>query len=103
MDHTTLKMDTLDQIRKERISIDVFKSLNNSCPSPLRNMFERVDHGKDTRGNGSRLILPKVKTEAGRKTFAFQGVQIFNGLSTDLRNESYFVYFKRKIDTVNFL
>ena len=33
--NTTLKMDTLDQIRKKRASIDVLKSLNDSCPPPL--------------------------------------------------------------------
>eukprot|EP00795_Rhopilema_esculentum_P006488 gene6488-11942_t len=33
--NTTLKMDTLDQIPKKRVSIDVFKSLNDSCPPPL--------------------------------------------------------------------
>ena len=65
--------------------------------------FEQFDHGKDTRGNGSRLVLPKVKTEAGRKTFAFQGALIFNGLLTDLMNEPYFVNFKRKIDTLSFV
>ena len=58
--NTTLKMDTLDQIRKKRVSVDVFKSLNDSCPPPRRSMFERCDHGKDTRGNGSRHRLPKV-------------------------------------------
>ena len=100
---TLLMMDTLDQIRKKRVSIDVFKSLNDSCPPPLRKMFERFDHGKDTRGNGSRLVLPKVKTEAGRKTFAFQGALIFNGLPTDLMNEPYFVNFKRKKDTLSFV
>ena len=100
---TLLKTDTLDQIRKKRVSIDVFKSLNDSCPPLLRNMFERFDHGKETRGNGSRLVLPKVKTEAGRKTFAFQGALIFNGLPTDLMNEPYFINFKRKIDTLSFV
>ena len=75
--YTTLRMDTLDQIRKKRVSIDVLKSLNDYCPPPLRNMFKRFNHGRDTRGNGSRLILPRVKTEAGRKTFAFQDVVIF--------------------------
>ena len=100
---TLLKMDTLDQIRKKRVSIDVFESLNDSCPPLLRNMFERFDHGKVTRGNGSRLVLPKVKTEAGRKTFAFQGALIFNGLPTDFMNEPYFINFKRKIDTLSFV
>ena len=65
-------------------------------------MLERFDHGKDTRGNGSRLVLPKVITEAGRKTFAFQGALIFNGLPIDLINEAYFVNFKRTIRLVLF-
>ena len=66
-------------------------------------MFERFDHGKDTQGYGSRLVLPKVRTEAGRKTFAFQGALIFNGLPIDLINEAYFVNFKRKIDSLSFV
>ena len=45
--NTTLKMDTLDEIRKKRVSIDVFNSLNDFRPPPLRSMFERFDHGKD--------------------------------------------------------
>ena len=69
---TLLKMDTLDQIRKKRVSIDVFKSLNDSCPPLLRNMFERFDHGKDTRGNGSRLVLPKVKQKLEEKHLPFK-------------------------------
>ena len=70
--HTTLMMDTLDQILKKRVSIDVFQSLNDSCHPPLRNMFERFNHSKDTQGNGLSLKLPKNKTVAWRKTFAFK-------------------------------
>ena len=66
-------------------------------------MFERVDHGQGHTRKCSRLILPKVKTEAGRNTFTFKGVVIFNGLPNDIRNESYLVNFKQKIDTVNFI
>ena len=78
------------------------KSLNDSCPPPLRNLFKRFNHGKDTRGNGSLLIVPRVETEAGRKTLTFQGALIFNGLSSDHQNESFFVNFKRKIDNLSF-
>ena len=62
--NTTLKIDTLDQVRKKRVTIDVYKALNGSCPPPLRNMFKRFNHGKDKRENCSRLILPKVKTDS---------------------------------------
>ena len=60
------------------------------------------NHCKDRRGNCSRLILPKVKTEACRKTFAFQGTLIVNGLTTHIRNKPYFVSFKQKIDNLSF-
>ena len=68
----------------------------------LKNIFTKFDHGKNTRGNGSLLILPKVTCESGRKTFAFQGASIYNGLPSDVRNEKYFVNFKRKINTLCF-
>ena len=68
----------------------MYKSLNDSSPSPLRDIFVRFMHAKDTRVNGSRLILPEVITEAGRKTFAFQGALIFNGLPASIRDAHYF-------------
>ena len=66
-------------------------------------MFQRFNHGRDTQGNGSHLILPRVKTEVGSKMFAFHSAVIFNGLSSDLQNESSFVNFKRKIDNLSFV
>ena len=59
-------------------------------------------HGKDTGGNGYRLILPKVKKESGRKTFAFQSALIFNGLPASIRDERYFLTFKRKVKNLSF-
>ena len=93
----TLNWDSLEQTRKKRISIDVFKSVNGICTESLKNIFTKFDHGKNTRGNGSLLVLPKVRCESGRKTFAFQGASIYNNLPSDVRNEKYFVNFKRKI------
>ncbi len=76
----TLKWDSLEQTRKKRISIDVFRAVNGICTESLKNIFTKFDHGKNTRGNGSRLVLPKVRCESGRKTFAFQGASIYNSL-----------------------
>ena len=78
------------------------KSVNGICTESLKNIFIKFDHGKNTRGNGSLLVLPKVRCESGRKTFAFQGVSIYNSLPSDVRNEKYFVNFKRKINTLCF-
>ena len=80
----------------------MYKLLNDSCPSPLRNIFVRFEHAKNTRGNASQIILPKVKTEAGRQTLAFQGALIFNGLPANIREERYYLTFKRRIKNLSF-
>ena len=98
----TLNWDSLEQTRKKRISIDVFKSVNGICTESLKNIFTKFDHGKNTHGNGSLLVLPKVRCESGRRTFAFQGASIYNNLPSDVRNEKYFVNFKRKLNTLCF-
>ena len=97
-----LTENTLDQVWKKRVSIDVFKLLNVSCRFPLQKMFKRLNYGKDTRGNGSRLMLPKVKSEAGRKSFDFQNALSFYGLPIDIINESHFLNFERKIYSRSF-
>ena len=43
-----------------------------------------------------------MRCESGRKIFAFQGASIYNNLPSDVRNEKYFVNFKRKINTLCF-
>ena len=60
-----LKMDPLAQAWSKRVSVDAYKSLYGSCPLPFLNMFVRLKHYTDRQGNSSRLILPKVKTQAG--------------------------------------
>ena len=69
----------------------------------IENMFKRYAHEKDTRGNGSHLLQPKARIEAGSKTFAFQGALIFNGLLADLWKEPYFINFKQRLDSLGFV
>ena len=76
----SLKWDSLEQTRKKRTSIDVFKSVNGNCTESLKNIFTKFDHGKNIRGNGSLLVLTKVRCESRRKIFAFQGATIYNNL-----------------------
>ena len=82
--------------------IDVFKSLHSLCPNFPHVNFDRFNHGINTRNNNSRLVIPKVKTEAGRKSFCVQGALLFNSLSEEIRNEISCINFKRKVKTVTF-
>ena len=92
-----LNIPSLKTLREQRVAIDVFKSLNNIGPQLENLTFQRIAHGKNTRGNGSQLLLPKVKTKAGRKTSLFNGTKIYNSLNKNLRDEKSVILFKRKI------
>ncbi len=94
--------DNVVTCRNWRVVIDVFKSLHSLCPNFPHVNFDRFNHGINTRNNNSRLVIPKVKTEAGRKSFSVQGALLFNSLSEEIRNEISCINFKRKVKTVTF-
>ena len=88
--------------RNSRLVIDVFKTLHSLGPNFPHVNFERFNHGINTRSNNSRLVIPKVRTEAGRKSFLVQGAVLFNSLNAEIRNEISYVNFKRKVKSVIF-
>ena len=60
--------------------------------------FKCFNHTIGTRGNGNRLIVPKSKNEAGRKSFIIQGALTFNMLPDNLRKEISICRFKSIFD-----
>ena len=75
-------------------AVEVFKCLNRLAPPDFMEYFQRVKHSKATRGNELSLLLPRVKSEAGRKTFAFQGVKFFNKVPRKLQSETSILKFE---------
>ena len=61
-----------------------------------------LDHCKGTRGNDHSLLLPKVRSEAGRKIFGFLGTKIFNKLPSNMKVELSIVKFKTACKDFNF-
>ena len=92
-------LDSIEKIRNTRVAIDVFKSLHNLIPEDLNAHFKRCEHEINTRGNGSCVVvvLPKMRTETGKKSFAYQGAHIFNRLEKTTRDEIFIVLFKEKL------
>ena len=77
----------------------MFKCLHGLAPLPLQKCFTRVSHSKNTaRANNVNLSLPKVKTESGRKPFAYKGTIIFNNFPNDLKTEQSFLRFKKNCE-----
>ena len=64
--------------------------------------FQHCNHKLSTRGNGSRLIIPKTNIEAGRRSFSVQGALLFNELPEKLRNEKSLIGFKNLLRDYNF-
>ena len=69
-------------------AIEVFKYLNRILPPDYKEYVKRLDYCKGTRGNDHSLLLPKVRSEAGRKTLGFLGAKIFNKLPKNMKTES---------------
>ena len=94
---TVVKWKSISEIISQKIVWDVHKAIQRVSPPVFHNYFQVLDHGKNTRGDGNSLIVPRIKTEAGRKTFKFQGCSLFNKLPKDIKTEKSVVRFKQKL------
>ena len=64
-----------------------------------------MNYNYDTRRNNSSqtLVIPKVKTESGKRSLRFQGALVFNKLPENGRDENSFILFKKGILDLIFL
>ena len=84
-----------------RLSIlDVWKCLYGTAPKTYKNYFKRIEYNINTQNNKKNIVLPKVKTESGRKSLMFQGAKLFNLLPTDLKEESSITKFRFKTQDI---
>ena len=81
------KLENLNSKRNKACALEVFKCLNNISQHAYKIYFVRTNHCKSTRSNTKNISLPKIRSEAGRKSFAFKGAQIFNKLPDEMKTE----------------
>ena len=67
---------------------------NNVCDM-FDDYFKFKSTSINTRNNGEKLIIPKIKLEAARASFKYQGVKLLNSLSAKVRLECDFNVFKK--------
>ena len=89
-----VKFPRVNHLRNRQCALEVFKCLNGIAPKAFEHYFTRHNHKVNTRKNNKSVIIPKVRTETGRKTFSFQGAKIFNSLPNSLQTEKSFLRFK---------
>jgi hypothetical protein len=58
--------------REMDVASTIFKCIYDLLPLASCLGFSKLNHGKNTRGNGLNLVLPKVKTESGKKHLHFK-------------------------------
>jgi hypothetical protein len=77
---TDVEWKSILEIINQKTLLDVHKAIQRVSPPVFHDFFTFLNHGKNTWGDGCSLIVPRIKTEAGRKTFKFQGCKLFNEL-----------------------
>ena len=88
-----MTLPTVNHARNKRCLVEVFKYQSGLA-------LQLIDH-KETRGNSKNLLLPKVRTEAGRKSFLFQGSNLYNKLPDALTHEQSIMNLKGQCDQLN--
>ena len=64
--------NTITNKIKQRSAVEVFKHIHQLKKNDIIK-FDAYQHNISTRGNGNRLVIPKSKNEAGRRSFNTQG------------------------------
>ena len=85
----TLRWDKLEYRRNFHLNVLVYKSLTNSLPSPLCNIFLPVSnsHGHKTRSaSNGNLVPPTNRSVSAKRKFASRGATSFNLLPTRAKN-----------------
>ena len=90
----SVKLEKVSSIRNKMCALEVFKILNGVSPDAFQSYFTRVNHSQHTRANTKNIVLPKVKSEAGKKAFSFQGAKVFNKLTDEMKTETSILRFK---------
>ena len=64
----------------------------------LENYSERISHNKETRNNYIMLRVPKITLESTKRAFFYNGVVAYNALPLELRTETNYGIFCKKLD-----
>lgn len=93
-----LKWLSINQRIVYNVILMIFMMKNDLAPKYLTKklMYANEIHGRNTR-NMVELRLPKYKKESTRKSLYFRGVQLYNQINRDMKEETNVNRFKRKL------
>ena len=91
--HVDLKIPTILRVRDYNACLLAFKCMNNMTCDSFKSYLSLNYHEKTTRNNGKLTRVPKIRLEAARKSFYFQGASKYNKVTVSI------VIFKNSIRT----
>ena len=97
--HVNLKMSSILRVRDYNACLLAFKCINNMTCDSFKSYFSLNYHEKTTGNNGKLIRNPKIRLEAARKSFYFQGACKYNKLPVYIRDTDSIVIFKNSIRT----
>ena len=85
-----------EDIKKKQLCTFVQKCLyNDDICCEFKQYFKMQNTSANTRCNGTKIDVPRIKLETARKATYFQGAIIFSELSEHTRKETDFKVFKK--------
>ena len=97
--HVDLKIPSILRVRDYNACLLAFKCINNMTCDNFKSYLSLNYHEKTTRNNGKLIQVPKIRLEATRKSFYFQGARKYNKLPVYIRDTDSIVIFKNSIRT----
>ena len=88
-----------ERVKKSKAKL-MFKALNNLAPDYVTSKFKKFKqvHNICTRNSNHNLVLPKVKSNFGKRTFSFSGAKLWNHLPTEMKLCTTLISFKNKVN-----
>jgi len=91
------KHKTIHEMNKIKLLTQVYKCLENECPTFLSNLFVKRNVGYNLR-RSNLLVLPKAKSHYGLNSIAYRGSMAWNNLSDNFKNHKNSNDFKESIE-----
>ena len=87
----------LKDVYRERVCMYMHKMVHGGEHAALKNSLNLAlpDHGYETRTASTSLVLPFPRVEAVRMNYTYQFINVWNGISTSIREETRVKCFKK--------
>ena len=87
---------TIKEMIEFETATTVYKSLHGLAPEYMQSMFMKLSEysSRSLRNTNTDLRIPSFTTSYGQRSFSYRGANVWNKLSTEIKNASSLAAFK---------